>query len=171
MTPEYLVIHTAAYDGEHDDLEDIIRWHKERGFRTIGYHYYIRKDGTIRKGRKDDEVGAHCKASSMNHKSLGICFEGHHDKESWTPRQRQAFSVLCQILVSKYDIPQENVIGHREAYTMHGRESPKTCPGTKIDMDHVRKRYAYNPVRKVSPAKLDLFKAGKINFNKDIKRL
>lgn len=171
MTPQYLVLHTAAYDGEYDSLEDIIRWHKERGFRTIGYHYYIRKDGTIRKGRENHEKGAHCVANNMNHKSLGICFEGHHDKENWTRRQRQAFSVLCQILMTKYDIPTENVIGHREAYELEGKESPKTCPGNKISMNHVRERYAYRPVRKVNPAKLEYFDAGKIDFDKDIKRL
>lgn len=164
MTPKYLVIHTAAYDGEHDDLEDIIRWHKERGFRTIGYHYYIRKDGQIRKGRDNDRIGAHCRASGMNYKSLGICFEGHHDKEEWTVSQKESFRVLCTTLMERHNIPKERIIGHREAYEQD--PPPKTCPGTKIDMDVVREKYG-REWGKVKPADLIELEAGKIDFKKD----
>lgn len=164
MTPRYLVVHTAAYDGENDSLEDIIEWHKERGFRTIGYHYYIRKNGLIRKGREDDRMGAHCKASGMNHKSLGICFEGHHDYEDWTTNQKASFTVLCQELMKEYNIPEENVIGHREAYNED--PPPKTCPGKKIDMKVVRNKYTKTPDRVEKYADLERLKAGKIDFNK-----
>lgn len=141
MTPqdiEYIVLHTAAYDGEEDTLEDIIRWHRARGFKTIGYHYYIKKDGKVKKGREDNRQGAHCIANNMNEKSLGICFEGHHDIEEWTPKQKSAFYNLSVKLIKKYYIDVEKIIGHREAYELV--PVPKTCPGKKIDMQKVRRR-------------------------------
>ncbi|WP_292487538.1 peptidoglycan recognition family protein [Methanohalobium sp.] len=160
----YLVVHTAAYDGENDNLEDIIRWHKEeRGFSTIGYHYYIRKDGTIKKGREEQYVGAHCKASRMNFKSLGICFEGHHDYEEWTEDQKDSFKILCRSLQAKYRISDENIIGHREAYEQD--PTPKTCPGKEIDMDEVRRIYPEMDADKVDVEELEEFE-GKIDFSK-----
>jgi N-acetyl-anhydromuramyl-L-alanine amidase AmpD len=167
MEVDYLVLHTAGYDGKHDSLEDIIRWHKNRGFRTIGYHYYIRKDGSIRKGREDDRIGAHCRAGGMNTKSLGICFEGHHDKEHWTSEQTSAFMLLSMDLMESHNVPQENVIGHREAYE---GEPKKTCPGTKIDMNWVRTHYAGKDP-KIDIAYTKEIEEGKINFEEKIDRL
>lgn len=134
----YLVIHTSA--AEEASMEDLWNWHvEERGWSDVGYHYYIRKNGDIKKGRNDNTVGAHCRASRMNFKSLGICFEGHHDYEEWTQDQKISFDYLCNKLIKKYKIDKDNIIGHREAYEQD--PPPKTCPGKKIDMDLVRRKY------------------------------
>ena len=53
-------------------------WHRQRGFHLgIGYHYVIRRDGSIEKGRPEWMIGAHC----VNHNahSIGICYEGGLD--------------------------------------------------------------------------------------------
>lgn len=130
--PRYIIVHTADYDGPYDTFEDLIRWHKERGFRTIGYHYYIRKDGTIYQGRQDTSVGAHCRAGGMNRRSIGICFEGDHDIEPWTEAQTDTFRLLATMLMARYPILSHRVLGHREV------DDRKTCPGMMIDMDAVR---------------------------------
>lgn len=130
--PSYLIIHTAAHEGSGYDIEDVDRWHRQRGWQMVGYHYFILKDGTVQRGRPDALHGAHCRDGGMNTRSLGICFQGHGDLEAWTAEQEEAFRQLAAQKMEAYDIPVENVHGHR-------RYSPvKTCPGTKIDMDEVR---------------------------------
>src|SRR5690625_603729 len=133
MIPEYLIIHTAAYKGDAD-IKEITRWHVNlpHNFRTVCYHYYIRSDGTIEIGRKENEKGAHCKDMGMNSQSLCICFEGHGDYQPWTKQQEESYLSLCNRLLNKYDIPVKNIWGHRET------GAPKTCPGTLIDMHEVR---------------------------------
>jgi len=129
--PQYLIIHTAAYEG-NIEWSDIDQWHRDRGWREGGYHYFINYDGSIEKGRDEDEVGAHCVDMNMNTKSIGICMEGHGDKEVWTNEQWESLEALARKEMDEYDIPIENVLGHRET------GAPKTCPGRKIDMDDVR---------------------------------
>lgn len=132
MKPEYIITHTVASKGK-TTKEEITRWHKERGFSSFGYHYYILKDGTVQKGREDNVMGAHCRNDGMNRKSLGICFEGHGNFEPWTKEQRASFEDLYKDLREEFGIPVSKVIGHREV-----RGVAKDCPGTLIDMDKVR---------------------------------
>ena len=54
-----IVLHHAAASG--CSVEDIHRWHLDRGWSGIGYHYYVRKDGSTTQHRRLDEVGAHCR--------------------------------------------------------------------------------------------------------------
>ncbi|MEO0558213.1 MAG: N-acetylmuramoyl-L-alanine amidase [Bacteroidota bacterium] len=110
--------------------------HRERGFARIGYHWLIRKDGTIEAGREEGQKGAHCKASGMNSKAIGIAFSGHHNYEGWTPEQRTAWLELAVRICREYTISVRNVIGHREA------GARKDCPGTAIDMDAIRAELA-----------------------------
>lgn len=167
MDPKNLVIHTSAV--KDASFEAVRNYHvNERGWDDIGYHYYIEKDGGIYSGRENHEVGAHCRASGMNHKSLGICFEGHHDHEDWTINQKASFTTLCANLMRRYGIPQKNIIGHREAYQED--PPPKTCPGNKIDMDLVRMKYG-SDIEKVRLQPLEKLDDGKINFTKDIDKL
>ncbi|MEM8598366.1 MAG: N-acetylmuramoyl-L-alanine amidase [Bacteroidota bacterium] len=135
LSPTYIVFHTAAWPGD-PSARDIDRSHRQRGFARIGYHYLIRKDGTVEKGREDHQTGAHCRDSGMNRKALGICFSGHHNREDWTEAQRRAWLGLASKLMRRHNIPVENVIGHREA------GARKDCPGTRIDCDAVRAELA-----------------------------
>lgn len=71
----YLILHCSATRCDKDyTAEQLLRDHKTRGFRTVGYHFYIRRDGTITQHRKLLEVGAHCRP--WNRCSIGICYEG-----------------------------------------------------------------------------------------------
>ena len=70
---KYIVLHcSATKEGVPFGIEDIDRWHRQRGFRKVGYHYVIEIDGTIRKGRDIAQVGAHVQGSNAN--SIGICY-------------------------------------------------------------------------------------------------
>lgn len=132
----WLVIHTAA--GNPDaTAEDVHRWHKERGWSGIGYHYYIRPDGLIERGRAERWKGAH--ARGLNHSSIGVCCAGHGDEADFTGPQKRALASLLPDLRARHGVPKDRVIGHREVHTKAGAPDPgKTCPGTKVDMSEVR---------------------------------
>lgn len=135
---KYLILHTAAFRGEAD-IQLVRRWHTApvseggRGWSDVGYHFFIRRDGTIETGRPVDIIGAHCRDLGMNYVSLGICFEGHGDYEEWKQAQWASFTSLAQELCNEYHVPAKNIWGHRET------GAPKTCPGNMIDMTRVRR--------------------------------
>ena len=76
----FLVLHCSASRCNQDySVEQLRRDHKARGFYDIGYHFYIRKDGTMTQHRKLLMVGAH--ARPYNRCSIGICYEGGLDEQ------------------------------------------------------------------------------------------
>ena len=65
----YIILHCSATRCNRDyPVEQLLRDHKARGFRTIGYHFYITRDGEIHRGRPLEKVGAHCR--DHNHRYL-----------------------------------------------------------------------------------------------------
>ena len=89
--------------------------HRRRGFRTTGYHYYIRRDGTVLGTRSLELPGAHCRGH--NKYSIGICYEGGLDghgspADTRTPEQRAALKLLVHQLLETY--PGSRVCGHRD---------------------------------------------------------
>lgn len=131
--PQYIIVHTTAFKGDAD-IDLVRKWHVEgNGWRDVGYHYFIRRSGELQQGRQEHETGAHCRDMGMNSKSIGICFEGHHNYEDWTLQQTKTFLSLGSRIIRKYDIPVKNVLGHRET------GAKKDCPGTRINMSDVRR--------------------------------
>lgn len=118
-----ILIHcSATKEGQNFKAKDIDKWHKERGFKKIGYHYVIDLDGTIEKGREDSEIGAHCTGKNRN--SIGICYVGGLDskgnpKDTRTKEQKEALWELLRQLLIKY--PKATIHGHNEF-------SNKACP-------------------------------------------
>ena len=122
----WLVIHCTATRSDRDYTEEqLLRDHRRRGFRTVGYHFYIRRSGIVTQHRCLLEVGAHCRP--YNRCSIGICYEGGLDpqgrpKDTRTPQQKeQLLSLLVRL---KQLFPQARVRGHCE---MRGA-TPKACP-------------------------------------------
>ena len=120
-----LIIHCSATpEGRNLDFETCRMDHiRHRGFRDIGYHYYITRDGIIHQGRPPEQVGAHCQGH--NRHSLGICYEGGldaagHPCDTRTPQQRESLQRLVRELKDQY--PKALVVGH------HDLNPQKACP-------------------------------------------
>ena len=119
-----VIVHcTATPEGRHTTVEDIRRWHKEKGWSDIGYHYVIYLDGTVHEGRPVERSGAHCKGH--NKTSIGIAYVGGIDKDTFkakdtrTDEQREALVDMLEYLKTTY--PKVTIYGHRDF-------SEKACP-------------------------------------------
>ena len=129
MDHQYLVIHCAATRPSQDiSAEDIDRWHKEKGFDKIGYHYFIKRNGNIENGRLETETGAH--AYGYNSKSLGICLAGGVTEDDITVSEnnftKEQFESLDRLVEQIEDTYLGiKVIGHNEI-------SQKDCPGFNV---------------------------------------
>jgi N-acetylmuramoyl-L-alanine amidase len=123
----YIVVHCTATQADRDYTpEMMLRDHKERGFSTWGYHYYIRKDGQVVALRPAYQVGAHAKGYNSN--SIGVCYEGgvraggnpsnpRDAADTRTPAQKTAMRVLISGLLRTYRmvaIQPIQVVGHRD---------------------------------------------------------
>ena len=75
---------TAAYQQPAGESPaDIRRWHLERGWAEIGYHFVIRKSGDLEIGRSLEYQGAHC--LGINDQSIGVCCSGMKATHVQTP--------------------------------------------------------------------------------------
>ena len=130
MKVKEIILHcSATKEGKDFSLKDIERWHKERGFRKIGYHYVIDRDGTIEKGRKENEMGSHC--FGHNNDSIGICYIGGLDtkgkpKDTRTTEQKKSLMELVVDIMSRYNLTIQDVHCHNEY-------ANKECPCFTID--------------------------------------
>ena len=113
---KYIVLHcSATKEGVPFGIEDIDRWHRQRGFRKVGYHYVILLDGTIRKGRDIAQVGAHVQGSNAN--SIGICYIGGLDadgKPNDTRTEEQKASLFFLLQQLREQFPDAMICGHRD---------------------------------------------------------
>ena len=120
-----LIIHCAATpEGKDFTVADIDRWHKKRGWKGIGYHFVIYRDGSVHEGRPLAQAGAHC--VGHNAESIGICYIGGLDgegkpKDTRTPQQKEALVKLVAELRQKYNISKQHIYGHCEF-------AAKACP-------------------------------------------
>lgn len=165
LTPRYIVVHTAAFNGRNCDVNVIDRWHKDRGWNGVGYHFIIvndkhdtLEDGLVQPGRDIHKSGAHTKG--LNKKSIGICCVGHGDHESFTSAQQSSLLRLISRLIDEHEhIKVNHVIGHREInHLINDGEiaseyrTSKTCPGSKVDMDIIRQELKAYRARLSQPA-------------------
>lgn len=129
---DYIAIHCAATKSSMNvSVDDITRWHKARGFTSIGYHFYIKFDGSIHKGRDLDgdglvleETGAH--VAGLNSVSLGICLEGGFDGiDNFTDKQWSSLKrLLCELVIY---YPLAKIKGHRDFPGV-----AKSCPSFEV---------------------------------------
>ena len=138
-----IILHHSA--SGWGDATIIDRWHKERGFSKIGYHFVILNgrrtgngyrevdDGFLECGRSLDEIGAHCKG--YNRTSLGICLIGYGFFTFW---QYHTLSDLLKTLLYQLSLPIDSIKGHKE---LDPRNKPK-CPG--FDVDRLRNSLSKN---------------------------
>ena len=129
-----IIIHCS--DSDFGDAALIDKWHKERGWEGIGYHYVIMNsyrskdnykkedDGLIEFGRPVEKVGAHCKGENAD--SVGICLIGRH---TFTAEQLLvSLPKLVNDLTVSFGLVPGNVHGHYEF------EPAKTCPNISMEV-------------------------------------
>ena len=143
--PRGIVLHhsaTASYkDGRPIGAADLDKLHAQRGFEAeydgriyhIGYHYVIRADGALERGRPVTMHGAHA-GDFVHNDYVGICVVGcflrHPAKEyrgpGWRNRvseeQMQALTALCLRLCRTYHLRLRDIVLHRDL-------KPTLCPG------------------------------------------
>ena len=118
-----IIVHcTATKEGQNFKVEDINRWHKQRGWNMIGYHYVVYLDGTIHQGRSEDQIGAHCLKHNTN--SIGVVYVGGLDtegrpKDTRTEAQKKGLRQILTELKRKY--PKATIHSHKDF-------APKACP-------------------------------------------
>ena len=129
QTTEYIFVHCSATKPSMDiDAKEIDRWHRERGFLKIGYHFVIKRDGTKEVGRQLNEAGAHVK--NYNHKSIGLCLIGGvSEADVNVPDNnftKEQFLTLKNLLLDlKEQFPDAKILGHNEV-------SSKACPSFDV---------------------------------------
>lgn len=129
-TVKRIVLHySATYPDQDLDVSDIDAMHRARGFSGVGYHFVIKRDGTVQKGRPESQLGAHV----LNHNtgSIGICTIGGLDRKTGpnvgvdnrTPEQIAAQLKLIRDLLTRH--PDAEVLGHRDL-------GATQCPGFDV---------------------------------------
>ena len=131
-----IIIHCSAVrPGQTSSAAQIDTWHRRDNHWKfgIGYHYVVRRDGSIEPGRPEWQVGAHC----LNHNahSIGVCYEGGLDirgqpADTRTEAQKASLRRLLEDLHRRY--PKALIVGHRDL------DPTKECPGFK----NVAREYA-----------------------------
>ena len=111
-----IVLHCSGVTPNvHQDISVIDGYHRKKGWNGVGYHEYVRRDGTIQHGRPMWMVGAH--VVHHNKYSIGICYEGGLNEngeyaDTRTPAQKHALVALLRSL--KADYPDAEILGHRD---------------------------------------------------------
>lgn len=122
-----IVVHCADTPASMDvNARMINQWHvKDNGWSAIGYHYVIKRDGTIEGGRPHDTQGAH--VASINDRSVGICLaggKGPYAGLDWAKlfTKEQMLSLVVVIKTLQEIYPGTTVAGHRDF------DKGKQCP-------------------------------------------
>ena len=126
---KYVVLHHAA--AKVCSPYQVDSWHKANGWSGIGYHYFIRKDGSICEGRPIWATGAH--ASGKNSESIGVCVEGNYDEELVMPEaQKDAVKFVLRDIKLRY--PDTTVKGHKNV-------GATSCPGKYYPLSEMMSYY------------------------------
>jgi len=127
---EFIAVHCSATSEKMNiGKEDIDRWHRAKGWFGIGYHYVIRRDGTVEEGRPHDVAGAH--VQGYNSQSVGICMVGGVNSSdtkaanNFTPEQFESLKDVLKTLKGFY--PEAKIQGHRDFPDVH-----KDCPSFDV---------------------------------------
>ena len=128
-----IIIHCSATPEQREvSVETIRKWHLQRGFNDIGYHYVIDLQGGVHNGRQLSKQGAHC--SKQNRGSIGICYVGGMSKDmkkakdTRTQAQKDSLIKLIHELIYKYN-KDMTIHGHNEY-------ANKACPSFNVQEEY-----------------------------------
>jgi N-acetyl-anhydromuramyl-L-alanine amidase AmpD len=125
-TDKIILHHAAASSCTADDVH---RWHVANGWAGIGYHFFVRKDGSVYRGRPEGTIGAHVQGQNWN--SIGVCFEGNFETDTMPEAQIKAGAELVAYLKAKY--PKAVVTTHK-LVSVEGT----ACPGKNFPFDRIK---------------------------------
>ena len=122
---DMVVIHHTGCNDIDASAEEIHGWHLGQGWAGIGYHYVVRKDGTIERGRPEWAIGSH--AYGENSHTIGIHLSGDFEQAYPTDKQLDRCGALVADICDRYGIPidRSHVVGHGELMAT-------TCPGRNL---------------------------------------
>lgn len=126
ITDMIVIHHTGSGIDVDISAEAIDQSHKyEQDWTMIGYHFVIRKDGTIERGRPEWAIGSH--AYGENSHTIGIHLSGDFTNAHPTSQQLNSCAALIADLCAKYDIPidRDHIVGHCDLMSTD-------CPGTNL---------------------------------------
>ena len=124
-----IILHcTATPAGREVTIEEVDRWHRERGFRCVGYHFLVLLDGSVQTGRQLSEVGAHCR--NHNLRSVGIAYVGGltTDGKPADTRTKEQRKVLRALVEYVQDIVYRQQGTIPRVVTHHMLDHSKACP-------------------------------------------
>lgn len=151
-----IVLHHSASKEAFATL--IHQWHKNRGWSGIGYHFVVRKNGTVERGRPIDCIGAHC--TNENSHTIGICFEGNFQEEDMAAIQIKAGRELIDYIQALY--------GNKLKIVRHRDLMATACPGDKFPFslftESVGIEVEQADIKKEEPT--DIVKADLVEFDK-----
>lgn len=126
VTNRIILHHTGV--SALQSVEVIHNYHKNTNkWAGIGYHFYVRKDGSIYRGRPEEMIGAH--AYGANSDSIGICAEGNFNNETMSKEQKNAMKELVAYLKEKYNITK--VQNHSDTIST-------SCPGDNFPLEEIK---------------------------------
>lgn len=111
-----IVIHCSATKVEADiGAKEIREMHLDRGWQDIGYHFVIRRNGTVETGENLNSLGAHVKG--YNSISVGVCLVGGLSPtgasiNNYSMQQRASLIKILKFLKELY--PEAEIVGHRD---------------------------------------------------------
>lgn len=123
---DLIILHHAAGTGS---VEAIHQAHLGKGWAGIAYHYYVRKDGSVYRGRPEWAVGGH--TSGHNWHTLGICFEGNFETEQMGEAQLNAGRELIADILARWG---------GLAVVPHSYYSQTACPGKNFPLDEMLRK-------------------------------
>ena len=119
-----IILHHSAGAGS---VEEVHRIHRGQGWPGIGYHFYVRQDGKVYRGRPEAQIGTH--TAHYNARTIGVCFEGNFQTETMPGAQYEAGVELLRYLLGKYG-PLE-IKGHRDF-------NATACPGKNFPFEEMK---------------------------------
>ena len=124
-TDQVVIHHTGNPTDDDLPVVEINASHQARGWSCIGYHYVIRKDGTVEVGRPHWTVGAH--AYGHNSHTIGVHVCGNFEIGEPTSEQIESLAMLLANLCTDYGltIDRDHIVGHRELMST-------ACPGRNL---------------------------------------
>ncbi len=134
---EAIVLHHAAMKGSIYDVHNLHI--KQNGWSGIGYHFYVRQDGSIYRGRPIEKMGAH--AEGYNDSTVGICFEGNFEKEKMSNYQLEAGRFLIAHIRECY--------GKHLPIKKHSSICATACPGKHFPFEEIENVSADEVVTKM----------------------